>query len=166
MKPGTITKLNKRNTATSKKFDDGVMSTNCDVIVLFPIYDQFAALRKPDSGCMVSTTYIFINSNLLCYKTWKQNQQISNTILLLLNILFLPKNVDFLQKISDISKIKGILILKSIFSETTYVCVLTYQFQVSNIILTTFRWGGGGGGGDWGGGTFTPSHHKTAKWAP
>ena len=37
------------------------------------------------------------------------------------------KNPDFLQKIADMSKIKGLLVLKGIFSETTYMCVITYQ---------------------------------------
>ena len=49
------------------------MSANCDIIVIFPIYGQFGAIRKPDFGRMVSKTYIFINSNLLSYKNWKQN---------------------------------------------------------------------------------------------
>ena len=38
MKLGPVTKLNKRNKATSKKFDNDFMSGNCDVIVIFPIY--------------------------------------------------------------------------------------------------------------------------------
>ena len=37
MKLGPVTKLDKRNTATSKDFDDDVMSVNCDVIVCLPI---------------------------------------------------------------------------------------------------------------------------------
>ena len=49
------------------------MSANCGVIVIFLIYGQFGAIRKPDSGRIVSKIYIFINSNLLSYKTWKQN---------------------------------------------------------------------------------------------
>ena len=49
------------------------MMVNCDVIVFFPIYSQFSAIRKPDSGHMVYKTYIFINKNLLYYKNWKQN---------------------------------------------------------------------------------------------
>ena len=68
MKLAPVTKFDKRNTVTSKKFDDDVMSVNCDVIVTFPIYGQFGANRKPDSGCMVCKTYIFIKSNLLSYK--------------------------------------------------------------------------------------------------
>ena len=49
------------------------MSANCDVIVFFPIYGQFAAIRKPYSGGLAYKTYIFINNNLLSYKNWKQN---------------------------------------------------------------------------------------------
>ena len=32
------------------------MSANCDVIGFFPIYGQFAAIRKPDSKRMVDKT--------------------------------------------------------------------------------------------------------------
>ena len=65
MKLGPVTKLDKRNKTTSNKFDDDAMSTICDLIVIFPIYGQFGAIRKPDSGRIVCKTYIFINSNLL-----------------------------------------------------------------------------------------------------
>ena len=62
MKRGPVTKLDKRNKTASKKFDDDVMSEKGDVNAIFPIYGQFGAIRKPDSGIK---TYIFINSNLL-----------------------------------------------------------------------------------------------------
>ena len=68
MKLGPVTKLDKRNKATPKKFDDDIMSVNCDVIVIFPIYGQFGAIRKPDSGRIVCKTYIFINSFFFTYK--------------------------------------------------------------------------------------------------
>ena len=48
------------------------MSANYDAIVFFLTYGKFAAIRTPDSGYMVYKTYIFINSNLLAYRTWKQ----------------------------------------------------------------------------------------------
>ena len=38
------------------------MSANCDVIIIFPIYDQFGAIQKPDSRRMVCKTYIFIKT--------------------------------------------------------------------------------------------------------
>ena len=68
MKRGAVTKLDKKNKTTSKKFDEDVMSENCDTIVTFSIYSQFGALHKPDSGCIVTKTSIFIKSNLLSYK--------------------------------------------------------------------------------------------------
>ena len=49
------------------------MSEYYDIIAIFPIYNQFGAIQKPDSVSIVCKTYIFINSNLLCYKNWKQN---------------------------------------------------------------------------------------------
>ena len=68
MKLGPVTKLDKRNKTTSTKFDDNVMSANYGVIVIFPIYGQFGAIQKLDSGRIVCKTYIFINSNLSSYK--------------------------------------------------------------------------------------------------
>ena len=65
MKLEPVTKLNKKNKTMSKNFDEDVMSENCDVIDIFPIYDQFGPIRKPDSGRIVCKTYIFTNSNLL-----------------------------------------------------------------------------------------------------
>ena len=65
MKLGPVPKLDKRR---QKKFDDDIMSANYDVIVIFPIYGQFRAIRKVYSKCMVCKTYIFIKSKLLSYK--------------------------------------------------------------------------------------------------
>ena len=49
------------------------MPANCDATVILPIYGQFRAIWKPDSGTIVSKTYIFINNNLLPYKNCKKN---------------------------------------------------------------------------------------------
>ena len=68
MKIGPVTKLDKRNVATSKRFDDNATSANSDVIVFFPIYGPFAAIWEPYSGRMAYEIYIFINNDLLCYK--------------------------------------------------------------------------------------------------
>ena len=67
MKLGPVTKIDKRDKTTSKKLHDDVNSKNGDVIVIFLIYGQFEAIRKPDSGRIVC------NSNLLFYKNWNQN---------------------------------------------------------------------------------------------
>ena len=49
------------------------MSKNFDAIVVFHIYNQFGSIRKPNSGRVVCKTYVLINSDVLSFKTWKQN---------------------------------------------------------------------------------------------
>ena len=49
MKLGPVTKLDNRIKTTSKKSDDEFMLEYCEVIAIFPIYNQFEATRKPDS---------------------------------------------------------------------------------------------------------------------
>ena len=68
VKLGPVTKLDKKNKTMSKKFDNDIMSKNCDVSVIFPIHSQFGAIQKPDSGHIACKTSVFINSNLLSYK--------------------------------------------------------------------------------------------------
>ena len=68
MKLRPVTKHHKRNKTTLKKIYDDVIAENCDVIVIFTIYGQFGAIRKPDSRRIVCKTYVFIKSNLLSYK--------------------------------------------------------------------------------------------------
>ena len=48
MKLGPVTKIDKRNKTVSKKYDDDVISVNCDAIAIFSTYGQFGAIRKPD----------------------------------------------------------------------------------------------------------------------
>ena len=43
--------------------------------------------------------------------------------------IFVKKTEDFLQKNSDISRTKRALVLKVVFSETKYACVLTCQIE-------------------------------------
>ena len=67
---------------------------------------QFRAIRKSDSERMFCNTYIFINSTLLFYRNWKQNQKnLPNTALILL------------------------LCVKVLISETTYVCTYVPNFN-------------------------------------
>ena len=50
-----------------------VTSYQQTAIIIFLIYDQFGAIQKLNSRRIVYKTYIFINSDLLSYKNWKQN---------------------------------------------------------------------------------------------
>ena len=65
MKVGPVTRFHKKNKTTSKNFDNYIMSANCDVLVIFLVYGQFRAIRRPSSGRIVCKTYISININLL-----------------------------------------------------------------------------------------------------
>ena len=65
MKLGPVTKLDKRNKTTSKNFDNNVMSGDCDIIVIFWIFGQFGAVRRPDSQHRVCKSCVFSNSYLL-----------------------------------------------------------------------------------------------------
>ena len=51
------------------------MSANCDVIVIFLIYGQFGAIRKPDYGGIAAKTCIFINSHLYLIKTQNRTKK-------------------------------------------------------------------------------------------
>ena len=68
MKLGPVTKPDKRNKATSKKFDVEVMSKNCDVIFIFRIFGRFGAIWRPESRRRVRKSPVFSNSNLLPYR--------------------------------------------------------------------------------------------------
>ena len=78
MKLEPVTKLDKRNKKTRKKFDDDVISENCDVIAISSIYGEFGAIWKPDSRRMVCKTYIFINSTFYLTKTENSKTQLSH----------------------------------------------------------------------------------------
>ena len=52
MKVGPVTKLDKRNKTTLKKFDDDVMSENCDIIVIFFL---FLANLEQSGGWILNT---------------------------------------------------------------------------------------------------------------
>ena len=49
------------------------MSKNYGVIHIFPIYGQFGKIQNPESGRRICNSDVFINSNVLSYKNWKQN---------------------------------------------------------------------------------------------
>ena len=93
MKLGPITKLGKISNVTSKKINDDFIQQ----IVTYLSFFEFTAnleqsgSRIPDEWSVKSH---FINSNILSYKNWKQNQKICNTTVIL--SIFFPKNADFL----------------------------------------------------------------------
>ena len=101
MKLEPVTKHDKRNMKNS---------SNCDIIVFFPIYGEFAAIRKPDFGRMVYKTYIFINSNLLSYRIYNKTKKYLTHLLyyFLSNGTIYAKKRLLFAKNDDISKINRV----------------------------------------------------------
>ena len=54
---------------------DDVMSGNCEVIVIIPIYGQFGATQKLDSERIVRKTYIFVMFQLFVSGVHQENEQ-------------------------------------------------------------------------------------------
>ena len=71
MKLGPVTKLDKKNKTTSKEFYNDVISRNCDVIAIFPLYGQFGAIQKPDSGRI--TVKLMFSLTITFYLTKTEN---------------------------------------------------------------------------------------------
>ena len=81
---------------------------------------------------MVYKTYIFINTNLSSYITWNRTKKSQTELLYYCfgkGTIFVKKMLILCKKNTGISKIKGILVLKGLFSKTTYACVLSYQIS-------------------------------------
>ena len=66
MNLGPVTKFDKRNKTTSKKFDDDVMPENCDVKIVTAIYGFLVNWEQSEDQIpnRVCKSYIFSNSNL------------------------------------------------------------------------------------------------------
>ena len=75
MKLGPVPKLDKKTKNNVKKIDNDVVSANCNVIVLFPIYCQFGAIRKSDSGRIICKTYILLKVTFYLTKTENETKK-------------------------------------------------------------------------------------------
>ena len=158
MKLGTRYKLKKRNTIKSKIFEDGVILTNYGTTVIFLIYCLFGAIGKPKPGC---NSYFFINNDLFFQAKAENRIQKSLTppsfyhfiVLSFYHFIissfyrfekryyFCINMLTFCKEVPDISKIYGVLAIKSIFSVSR---LLRTKFQISSITLLCFRRGGKG----------------------
>ena len=78
MKLGPVTKLDKRNKTTSKKFDDNFMSENCDVIVIFRIFGQFGKVRRPESAKFMFLLIVTFRLTKTGNRTKKSLKQLSH----------------------------------------------------------------------------------------
>ena len=97
MKLGAVTKLDKRNTATSKKIDGDAMSSNFDVIVfffLFMAHLQQSGSRIPDAWSIKLMFSLIVTFNLTTPEN-RTKKHSPHTILLLVQALLLPENLNF-----------------------------------------------------------------------
>ena len=119
-----------RETKRRQKIYDDVIPESCDVIVIFLIYGQFGAIRKPDSGyivcklipSLIRTFYLIKTEN----RTVKFLTQLSQYCFEK-GTIFAKKTLIFCKKNADINKIKRTFVLKVVFSQTAYVFVLTCE---------------------------------------
>ena len=129
-------------TTEPKQFQNILTMSLCPQLVtelsFFSIYGQFGAIRKPDSRSIFCQTYIFFNSNLLSYKSSKQNKKIFNTTLILLlwlNVLYLQKKCCHKQNTESFG------LKMYIFWKLHMFVFLHIKFKASSIIVTSFRQG-------------------------
>ena len=128
MKLGSVTKIDKRDTPKSTFFSN-----------LRPILSN----QKPDAGILLMSTLQLTKTKnriktFLENTAWKVSvcrvilvriiwtgtfYAVKALILLLWVKVLFQENADFCKENSDVSKIKGFLVLKGIFSETKYACV-------------------------------------------
>ena len=140
---GTVTKLDKRNTAIQKK----LTTTSCQQIVTYLSFFQFM-VNLEQSRSQIFDAWSIKHTFRLSHKnrtTELRHSQQSPCIIALSRGTILPKNAEILQKIADISKTKRVLVLKDIFSKTTYLCVSTYRNSSFYRNLTSFTQKGEGG---------------------
>ena len=82
------------------------------------------------SGSLISDAWsikLIFSLIVTFYLTKTQNR--TKTIALSKGTVFAKKMLIFLQKNADISKIKGVLVLKGRISKSTYKCLLSYQIS-------------------------------------
>ena len=135
MKLGPVTKLDKRNKARSKKFDHNIMSRNCDALSFFQFLTN---LERPErriaDACFVKLTWSWnISNKAPLLLLWVQ--------VLFFTLKVLLFNADFLQKKVILAKLRGSLRGVSYFLKSCMCLYLRTKFQISSIILKSFRSG-------------------------
>ena len=86
------------------------MLASCDVTVSCPISSLFDAIEKPDSWCMVQSSYLYINNNLL------PRENCFNKVFILLfwkKVLFLRKNRLFAKIMLPSAKVRESYIVRT-----------------------------------------------------
>ena len=131
-KLGTLSKLEKRNTIKSKEFDNDVILTNYDAIIIFLIYERFGEIGQQEPRCnayfsSVTMFYLAKTENRI-KKSLTQPQYYSSGK----RYCFTLKNCKTLQKGRWHQQILGSHAPIKIFSETTIVSVYASLFRIGS----------------------------------
>ena len=110
-----------------------MMTSFLKILTSLPFFQITAYLKQsgnriPDAQSVKVIFSLIVTLYLTKIKnrTKKYLTQLSNYKLTLrVKVISWPKNADFLQKNANISNIKRALVLKGIFSKTTYICLVT-----------------------------------------
>ena len=121
----------------SQKNDGDVMSKNYDIIIFSPIYGRFAVIRKWHSGRIVYK--LFINNNLFLLTNLQHS---FHTMALSKDTSFVKKLLIFAKQMLKSEKLRQSWSQKLCFLKLHMGVYLSTRFQVSKIILTSFRQGG------------------------
>ena len=130
MKNKPLTKLNKKNSTTSKWFEDYVMQANYDVIFIKLICSQFGVIKKVDFEwwsiiLKVSLKEIF---HLTKTKNRTKKSLISHTIAFSKSIIFCLRIPFPPQKTPNFNKLRESWHCKVYFLKLNLcACILTYQ---------------------------------------
>ena len=141
MKLGPVTKPDQRNKATSKR----ITITSCRQIVTSQSFFRFVASFEQSRGWIpdaqsVKLTFSFTLTFSLT-KTKNRNKKLSSHTIALSEGYIFAQKPSFFSKKADISKTKRALVLKVCFLKLYVYVYLRAKFQVSSIILTSFRRG-------------------------
>ena len=141
MKPGPVTKIDKRNKTTSKK----LTITSCRKILTSLSFSWFLANLVQSGGQIPDTEsakFMFSLTVTFCLaktenKTKKSN--IALTLLLWVKVLFWIKIANFCKKMLTSAKLRGPRYYKVYFLKLSIGVYLRAKSEVSSIILTSFR---------------------------
>ena len=126
VKLGPVTKLDKRNNATSKN----LMMMSCwQMLTNFCLMTNLEQSGSwiPDARSVKFTFSLIVTFILQKLEIDLNNfYHSSHTIAFSKDAVFFQKILIFCKKKATISKIKGVVVVKAIFSKTTYLCVLNY----------------------------------------
>ena len=129
-------KIEKKNTMTSKKLENNIISTKYDVVVIFSIYGQYGAMLKTNSLILGFSLMATSYPRKLGHRTKSLTQPWYYCFER--KYYYWLKLLTFCKKVLTSAKLSGSLYHEVKFVKLHMCLYLRTQFQVSNKILTRF----------------------------